>query len=85
MEQIIVQFGEVPSKRTHNIKKNYYGSVNLLKINIKMEFTDRANGQPSSGSRLCASGQRDLSWMYIKRIPFSSLVTAVTVSKARLP
>jgi len=88
MEQIIVQFGQLPPKRTHNITKNYYGGVNLLKINIKMDFTDRANGQRSSGPRLCivpcACGQRDLSWIYNKRIPFSSLVTAVSASKVRL-
>jgi hypothetical protein len=65
MEQIIVQFGELPPKRTHKITKNYYGGVNLLKINIKMDFKDRANGQLSSGARVCivqcACGQSGLS------------------------
>jgi len=56
------------SKRTRNIMKNYFGGVNLLKINVKMDFKDRANGQRSSGSKLCivpcAFGQSGLSWIY---------------------
>jgi len=89
MEQIVVQFGELPPKRTQNIMKNYYRGVNLLKFKIKMDFKDRENGQRSSGSKLCtvpcACGQRGLSWIYNKIIYYSSLVTAVSVSKGRLP
>ena len=48
-----MQFGELPPRRAQNITKNYFGDVNILKINIKMDFKERANGERSSGSRLC--------------------------------
>ena len=89
MEQIIVQFGELPPRRAQNITKNYFGDVNILKINIKMDFKERANGERSSGSRLCivsyACGQSGLPWIYNKIISFSLLVTPVSASKGRFP
>jgi hypothetical protein len=84
-----VQFGELPPRRAQNITKNYFVGLNILKINIKMDFKKRANGERSSGSRLCivpcACGQSGLSWIYNKRISYSLLVTQVSASKGRLP